>query len=151
VEVGQDGHRLVDVVVERVEPVVGRAARDGLGLLEVGRRLLPARLGLRGEVTLLLRGQGLEVVEATVDGRAERDELLAGGRVVLLDGGFAQVVCLDEQVPELLDPPGLLDGLLAELLERRDREPERDQPRPGDRRDRQQHGRERQPQAASKR
>jgi hypothetical protein len=60
-------------------------------------------------------------------------------------------VSLHEQVPDLLDALGLLDGLLAELLERRDRKAERDQSCPSDRRDRQQHGRERQPQAAGKR
>ena len=140
------------MVVERVEPVIGRARRRGrLRRLDIGRGLLPQRIGLRRELTLLLRGQGLEIVEAPVDQRAERDELLARGRVVLLDGGFAQVVGLHQQVPDLLDALGLLDGLLAELLERRDREAERDQSRRGNRRDRQQHGRERERQAAGKR
>lgn len=64
---------------------------------------------------------------------------------------LAQVVGLHEQVPDLLDALGLLDGLPAELLERRDRLAERDQPGRGHRRDRQQHGRQRQPQPPSKR
>jgi len=66
-------------------------------------RMSSGRVGLRSEPTLLLRGQGLEIVEAPVDQGTERDEPFTGGRVVLLD------------------------GLLTELLERRDREPERDQ------------------------
>jgi hypothetical protein len=137
VEVGQDRRRLIDMVVERIEPVVGRSrARACLCLLDIGRGLLPNRVGLRCKLTLV-RGQGLEIVEAPVDLRAERDEPRARGRVVLLDGGFAQVVSLDEQVPDLLDTLGLLDGLLAELLERRDRNAERDQSRHSDRRDRQ--------------
>jgi hypothetical protein len=152
VEVGQDRRRLVDVVVERVEPVVGRApARDRLGRLDVGRGGVPDLLGLSRELPLLLRGQGLKVVEAPVDQRPEGDEPPARGRVILLDRGLAQVVGLHEQVPDLLDALGLLDGLLAELLERRDRLAERDQPGRGHRRDRQQHGRQRQPQPPSKR
>jgi hypothetical protein len=127
VEVGQDRRRLVDVVVERIEPVVGRPRRERLGRLDIGRGRLPHRVGLRGELTLLLCGQGLEIVGAPVDQRAVGDEPLARGGVTLLDGGFAQVVSLHEQVPDLLDELGLLDGLLAELLERRDREAERDQ------------------------
>jgi hypothetical protein len=133
--------------------VVGAARPPGrLRRLDVGRRLLPHRVGLRRELPLLPGGQGPEVVEALVDLRAERDEPLAGGRVVLLDGGLAEVVGLHQQVPDRLDldAGGLVDGLRAELPQRRDREAEGDQSRRGDRRDRQ-HGRERQPQAAAQR
>jgi hypothetical protein len=44
----------------------------------------------------------LQVVEALVDPRAERDEPFGGGRVVLLDRGLAQVVGLHQEVPDLL-------------------------------------------------
>jgi hypothetical protein len=135
VEVGQDRRRLVNVVMERVEPVVGRAPlRDRSCCLDIGRRLLPDRVGLRCELTLLLRGQALEIVEAPVDQRTERDEPFACDRVVPFDGGFAQVVSFHQQVPDLLDTPGLLDGLPTEFLERRDRKSERDQSCPSDRR-----------------
>jgi hypothetical protein len=126
-------------------------ARERLCRLDVGRGLLPYHVGLGREQTLLLGGQALEVVEAPVDQRAVRDEPFGGGRVVLLDGGLAQVVGLHQEVPDLLDALGLLDGLLAELLEGGDGEAEGDQSGPGDRRDRQQHGRQRQPQAAGDR
>jgi hypothetical protein len=111
----------------------------------------PDRFGVRCQPAFLFGGQGSGDREALVDQRAERDEPFARGRVVLLDGGIAEVVGLHEQVPDLLDALGLLDGLLTELLECRDREAERDQTCPGDRRDGEQHGRERQPQAVGER
>ena len=122
--------------------VVEDQTADGGVVKKVGGRHLemPGHLHVLCQPTLLLRGQGLEIVEAPVDQRTERDELPARCRVALLDGGFAQVVGFNEQLPDRLDALGLLDGLLAEFLERRDREAERDQSCRGNRRDRQEHG-----------
>ncbi len=140
------------MVVERIEPVFGRdSARELLRRFDIGGGLRPHRGSLRREPTLLFRGQGLELFEAPVDPVAERDEPLARGRVALLDGRLAQVVSVGQEVPDDLDAVGLLDRLLTELLERGHREAEGDQSGPSNRHDRQQHHRERQPQAAGKR